>query len=126
MARGKNSAQSPKKANVEYINIDLRGSHRQDLIKWVETCEPLTDMLEKVANSGLKIGISFDNYNECFQASITQLPGVDDNGPTLVLIGRGGNIVQALQALLFKYFIVLEEELEDSDMRNQRGETDWS
>lgn len=125
MARGKPVPKPTVTRDVEYINIDIAKDMRPALLKWLESNPDVWDMLEKTADSGLKIGLSFDSYNECFQASITKLPERGMQGKTLVLIGRGGNLFQAVQALMYKYWVVLQCELENAEQRNQRGVTDF-
>ena len=124
MARGDN-AKNNKRPPVEYLNVDLNQARREELMKFVNEDRDWFDMVEKMCDSGLKIGLSFDSYNECMQASCTQIPD-SAGGTTVVLIGRGGNLLQALQALMFKYHIILEGEMVDLDAKNGRGHTDWS
>lgn len=126
MTNGKKPAKASDNRNVQYLNVDITKEMRGSLTKWLEQQPDLWDLLEKSLDSGLKFGCSYDHYNECFQAQFTQLPKDPKNPITLVLVGRGGNLVQAFQALLFKYWVVLEENLEDGDVRNPRGTVDWS
>lgn len=123
MARAKTPA--PKNPNTIYLNVDLTKEMKGSLVKWVEQNPNLLDQLEKALDSTLRFGCSFDTYNECFQASFTKLPPKGTVGTTLVLIGRGGNLLQAIQALVFKYFVVLQEDLEETGVQNPRGVSDW-
>lgn len=125
MARGKSSPKPSAQRNVEYVNVDLSKERKAELVEWCEKNPQLIDQLEKTLDSGLRLGAAWDSYNECFQASLTQLPERGSDGTTLVLMGRGATVFQALQALMFKYWVILEQELEDSDQRNPRGITDW-
>lgn len=126
MATAKKGGKPSDARNVQYLSVDLTKEMRASLIQWVNGNPDLWDLLEKSLDSGLKFGCSFDYYNECFQAQLTQLPKDVKNPVTLVLIGRGGTLVQAFQALLFKYWVVLEQNMEDGDVKNARGVTDWS
>lgn len=119
----KTTKPSEKAGSVQYLNVDLTDSMRKALVSWIETADIIA-RIEDVVLAGLKFGISQDSYNECMQASITKLGTIGQN-PTLVLVGRGGNIEQAIQAVLFKYFVVLQTHLEDGDVKNNRTVTDW-
>ena len=123
MVRGKK--QPEPKRDVRYLNVDLTKEMKSSLVKWLEEHPNLLEQLEKACDTGLKFGASFDNYNECFQAQFTRIPGFKEEQITLVLVGRGGTLLQAMQALVFKYFAVLNEELEDGEIKNGRGITDW-
>jgi hypothetical protein len=124
MAKGKPQSHRPY---VQYLNVDITTKSQRELfMKWLEVAQDYYDMLEKAIDSGLKFGASWDNYNSCFQAQFTKLPGDNEGGTTMVLVGRGGDLTQAIQALVYKYYIVLEENLEDLDIKNTRGKTDWS
>jgi len=116
----------PAATNVQYLNVDLTKEMKQSLVTWCEANPAILDLLEKALDSQLRFGASFDNYNECWQAQFTKLPPRGESGQTLVLVGRGGTLFQAIQAVLFKYFVVLQENLEDGDIKNPRGRTDWS
>lgn len=124
MARAKPQPK-PVVKDVQYLNVDLTKEMKGSLIKWCEDNPNVLDLLEKALDSGLRFGASFDNYNECWQSQFTKLPPRGEAGQTLVLVGRGGSLFQAIQAVLFKYYVVLQEELEDGDIKNARGVTDW-
>lgn len=113
------------RSSVQYLNVDLTKAYRADLLKWLEGAPDLWDCIEKVTDSGLRFGASYDAYNECMQATLTQMSDDTPGSQTVVLVGRGGNLKQAIEALFFKYFVVLDGEMVDLDRKNGRGETDW-
>lgn len=121
----RNTRPAPKKSDVVYLSCDLDKQLKKDLTAWVAQPMDYLDMIEKCADSGLKFGASFDHYNECFQASLTQPANEESGDITRVLIGRGGNMTQAIQALFFKYIVMLETHLDDMDRQNPRGVSDW-
>lgn len=110
---------------VSFLQVDLTKAHKAELAKWAEANPDLWNMIEKAVDSRLKFSMSWDDYNNCNQASLTKLPEDGKNGMTIVLIGRGASLLQATQALFFKYDVVLQKNLEDGDIRNARGVTDW-
>lgn len=115
-----------RNSDVQYLNVDLQKDNRDALLKWLESDIDLFDAIEKAIDTGLKFGASWDAYNECTQAQFTKLPQKAGE-LTVVLVGRGGDLTQAMQALIFKYQVILQGELlEDTDRKNQRGVTDWS
>lgn len=125
MARGK-STQSNKPRNLVYLQCDLTKEHKRDLVKWVESGVDLWDMLEKAIDSELRFGCGYDAYNDCTQASLTQITTDKGEQKTVVLVGRGPDLVKAMQSLFFKYHNILQGKMDDGDLKNQRGVTDWS
>jgi len=125
MARGK-SAPKQEKPSVIYLNVDLTLEHKQELADWAAKNKDVFGMLERVIDSTIRVGMSYDAYNDCVQCSLTKLPAAGSDDPTLVLVGRSQDLYKAVQAALFKYFVVLQENLEDGDIKNPRGRTDWS
>ena len=123
MARGKSRPE--KRSPVIYLQCDISSkAHKDKLIAWLEQPLDFVGIIEKLTDSGLKVSCSYDTYNDCFQAAITQVAETEGD-QTVVLVGRGGDQTQALQALFFKYYIMLEEKMEDLDSKNGRGHTDW-
>jgi len=119
---------NPKEAtnrHVTFLQVDLTKAHKAELVKWSEANPDLWNMIEKAVDSGLKFSMSWDDYNQCNQAALTKLPTPGKGVETMVLIGRGASLLQATQALFFKYHIILQTNLEDGELKNQRGITDW-
>lgn len=125
MARGQKQPKIAKPA-VIYLNVDLTLAHKDELAKWAKENADVFGMLERVIDSTIRVGMAYDSYNDCVQCSLTKLPEPGSDNPTLVLVGRSQDLYKAVQAALFKYFVVLSENLEDGDIKNPRGRTDWS
>lgn len=125
MARG-NKPPKQEKPAVIYLNVDLTPEHKPELIKWAKENPDIFGMIERIADSHIRVGMSYDVYNDCQQCTLTRLPRPGFDEPTLVLVGRSDEMLKAVQAAMFKYFVILQENLEDGDIKNPRGRTDWS
>lgn len=125
MSAKRQTRPTPKRPEVVFLSCDLDKQLKKDLLVWVSEPRDYLEMIEKCADSGLKFGASFDHFNECFQASLTQPASDENDNITRILIGRGGNMQQAIQALFFKYAVMLETRLDDMDRQNPRGVSDW-
>lgn len=124
MAR--NTRPAPKgKSDVVFLQCDLDKALKKQLQEWITGEHDYFDMIEKCVDSRLKFGAGFDDYNECFQASLTQVATLENGGITRILVGRGGNLLQAMQSLFFKYHVMLETHLDDLERQNPRGVSDW-
>ncbi len=111
-----------------FLNCDLDKQLKKDLVAWCAQQENLDvfNLFEKIVDSGIKIGMSYDAFNECMQCSLSKPITEGGKTKTYILVGRGGSLVQAIQAVLFKHFIMLEGTWEDLDRKNTRKETDWA
>lgn len=114
------------KPGVEFLNLDLTKGHREALKKWIEDGIDLWDCIDKSIDSGLKFACGFDAYNDCIMASLTKFPDNNRTGVTQVLVGRGPDLLKAIQALFFKYEVVLQRDFQAAEKVNPRGITDWS
>jgi len=123
---GKSKPKDSVRGKVEYIALDLTKANRADLVKWLESNPDLWDLIEKSCDSGLKFSVSHDDFHDCIQATLTKVPDDRVFGTTTVLIGRGPDMLKAIQALFFKHHIVLQETWDNPELRNPRGVTDWS
>ncbi len=111
-----------------FLNCDLDKQLKKDLVAWVaqEVAQDFIGMMERAIDSGLKFGAGYDAYNECWQASFSKPVTATGKTTTYILIGRGGNLTQAMQALFFKHYVMLDGSWEDLDRKNARRETDWA
>lgn len=125
MARG-NKPPKQEKPAVIYLNVDLTLEHKAELAAFAEEHKDVFSMLERIIDSTIRVGMSYDAYNDCVQCSLTKLPPPGSDESTLVLVGRSQDLYKAVQAACFKYFVVLQENMEDGDIKNPRGRTDWS
>jgi hypothetical protein len=125
MSRGKKPPAQPK-PSVIYLNVDLSVEHKKELAEWADKNQDILPMLERIIDSSIRVGLSYDAYNDCIQCSLTQFPKEGTDDPTLVLVGRSADLYKAIQAAMFKYFVILQENLEDGDLKNPRGRTDWA
>lgn len=121
----KSDATPQKWSDITYIRCELDSQLKADLTEWLKKKHDWLAYIEQAINDGLRFGTHEDEYNRCVEARLTALSksvGVD----TLVLQGRGPDMMAAIQALFFKHTIVLEGNWEELE-RNQ-SETryqDW-
>lgn len=113
-------------SDVLYLECDLDKAEKANLIEWVKEQRDYFDFIEKCVDSGLRVSLAFDSYHECFMCSLSKPLTTDGKTKTAVLVGRGGNLLQALQAAMYKHTVMLEGDWEDLGRKNARKETDWS
>lgn len=115
-------------SDAVFLNCDLDKQLKKDLVVWCgqEANQDVFNLFEKIVDAGIKIGLGYDAYNECFQCSLSKPVQEGSKSRTYILVGRGGNLVQAVQACLFKHFVMLDGTWEDLDRKNARKETDWA
>ena len=103
-----------KWSDITYIRCELDDALRKDLLIWLKKDHNWLAYIEAEADSGLRFGCHQDGRNNCMEARLTLLSnsiGVS----TLVLQGRGPDLLKAIQALFFKHYVVLERNWENLD-----------
>lgn len=120
-----NPQKDPSKwSEITYIRCDLDDALKVNLKDWLKGKHDWFGYIEKEVDSGLRFGAHHDSYNSCFEARLTALAksvGVN----TLVLQGRGPDLMSAMQALFFKHYVVLECQWEDLDRENSGRFSTW-
>jgi len=111
---------------IDYIRCDLDTTLKGELANWVKAQKhDWFGYIEQAIADGLRFGVHTDVYNNCVEARLTLLSnsiGVD----TLVLQGRGPDVLKAIQSLFYKHYIVLEKDWEHLDRFGPKGAGDWS
>jgi hypothetical protein len=104
------SVEPRKWSEIEYIRCELDAKLRGDLAEWLKKNKhDWFAYIENAVADGLRFGAHNDEYNKCVEARLTLLSNsVQVN--TLVLQGRGPDLMTAIQALFFKHHIVLEKD----------------
>ncbi len=113
-----------KWSDITYIRCELDKGLKTELTEWLKKKHDWLGYIEKTVDDGLRFGTHRDEYNNCYEARLTALAqsvGVN----TLVLQGRGPDVMSAIQALFFKHYIVLEGKWEDSDHDRSNRFSEW-
>lgn len=113
-------------SDITYIRCELDKNQKAELEKWLKSAKhDWFSYIEQALNDGLRFATHEDNYNRCVEARLTLLSqsiGVN----TLVLQGRGPDMLAAIQALFYKHFVVLEKNWEDLDHDRENSRySDW-
>jgi len=111
-------------SEISYLRCELDKQLKTDLAAWVKQKHDWLAYIEREVGSELRFSIHQDKYNNCIEARLTllaQSTGVN----TLVLQGRGPDLLAAVQALFFKHYVVLERNWEDLDRPKADRYSDW-
>lgn len=98
----------PKPEFKGFIRCDLDDDQKARIKKQTPDVDKLFDSVEALVDAGYKFGFSRDNYNNCYQCSLT-CNNKESPNYLWCLTGRGPNLGSALMVLLFKHFEVLLE-----------------
>lgn len=113
-----------KWSDITYIRCELDKQLKADLAEWLKKKHDWLSYVEKEIGAGLRFAVHQDQYNNCIEARLTAMSqSVDVN--TLVLQGRGPDMLAAIQALFFKHYVVLEGDWEELDRDNAGRYQDW-
>jgi len=124
MAKSSDNDRRSSWSNIQYIRCELDTKLKGNLKKWLDQTHDWLGYIEAAAIDGLRFGAHEDAYNKCIEARLTllsQSTGVD----TLVLQGRGPDLLTAIQALFYKHLIVLEKDWENLDRAPEYKFTEW-
>jgi len=113
-------------SEIHYIRCDLDTALKAELSTWVKDKKhDWFAYIEQAILDGLRFGCHTDAYNSCIEARLTLLSqsvGVD----TLVLQGRGPDMLKAIQSLFYKHHIVLEKDWTSLDRFEAIKSGDWA
>lgn len=114
-----------KWSDITYLRVELDKQLKADLVEWLKKKHDWMSYIDTAVQNGLRFGAHEDAYNHCFEARLTALSqSVGIN--TLVLQGRGPDLLAAIQALFFKHLIVLEQNWEELDRNpSETRYQDW-
>lgn len=91
---------------VSFFNVNLSSDDRDRFSGWrTENAESWTTEFSQLIADGYKIGITWDDGNACFIASIT---GKVEGTPNFncCITARSNDWLEALELLMFKHFVV--------------------
>jgi hypothetical protein len=93
----------------KFINYDLLKEEKEQLKLWKAFQDKLQDMLETVCEAGYDVTIKRDSFSGGYAAWLR--PNKDDHPHSgFILAGRGSTGVRALRDVLFKHFVLFDQE----------------
>jgi len=120
-----NSKNSPQTwSDIEYIRCELDGQLKKDLQEWLKGKHDWFAYIEQAVSAGLRFQVLEDKFHSCYEARLTSIAQSTDRN-TFVLQGRSATMLQAIQSLFFKHFIVLEMDWESLERDESRRYEDW-
>lgn len=109
MARKNGSSSSNSQPPHRFLDIRLNERQKDDLRGYDLEEEFPRDMVDDLVRQGYKYSLSYDPKNDTYIASLTdRLPGSAFQSTTLT--GRGSTAANAHAALLYRHFVVANEE----------------
>jgi hypothetical protein len=94
----------------DFVSCELSDKERQIVKENIMPANAILTNLHELAFAGIKVSLSYNKQNDCFQAFAT---GGQNSGPEfsgLCLAGRGPAVDSALTVLFFKHFEILKED----------------
>jgi len=113
-----------KWSDITYLRCELDKQLKADLQEWLKKKHDWLTYIEQSVGAGLRFQVLEDEFHKCFEARLTAMSnsvGVN----TLVLQGRGPDMLSSIQALFFKHFVVLEQNWEELDRPDSSRYTEW-
>lgn len=108
MLGDKMAAKKPKNTSgVKWVDISLSVAESKAMKEAYAQGDKLSDDLERIIDSGYKITLSADTYNECFACYI--IPK-DEKNPNfgMILTARGSDIWKAARGALFRHYVLFQ------------------
>jgi hypothetical protein len=104
-----------------YIDCILSKEQKDDWKSRVYSDTEILDAFERLEDSGYRLGCSWDEYNECYSATLSPTDSNDPNAG-YILTGRGRDARGAASQLLYKHLIVLDGDWQDVPNHSRK---DW-
>lgn len=101
------STQSNAMANARFINIALTKEQSAFLKAKQFTSDDAFAHLERLLDDGYKLSVSYDDYHNCFSASLVPI-GVDHMHAGFILAGKGSSALKAVKQLMYIHYELLD------------------
>ena len=114
-AKGKAKKQD-KIPDFRFINIVFTEEMKENINAWLTTSGDLTGWVDTLVGQGYRVGLQFDEHNDCYSASITNRSGPVQFRNVCFTV-RAGDVWTALgRAVAIHFGIAAEEwgQLEES------------
>ena len=103
----RSSKKSDKMVPIEFINWELSKEEKIAARSYEVSLESLMGMLERLVDDGYRVSFKRDDYNKCFNCSITE-PAKTDGSSSRCIVSRGPTAGDAIRVACFKHFELLE------------------
>lgn len=106
------SKQKPKAArfnDAKFVNYELNVDEKRSCKQWLPSLEEYDDALLKFVDQGYRVSVKFDNYTEAYSAFGQSFDAGNINAG-LILTGRGSTPAKAIKQMLYKHFLVFDQE----------------
>lgn len=103
----KSSKKSDKSMSIEFINWELTKEEKIAAKSYEVSLETLMGMLEGMVDDGYRISFKRDDYNKCFNCSITE-PTRTDGSASRCIVSRGPSVGDAVRVAMFKHHVLLD------------------
>ncbi|HET8671482.1 MAG TPA: hypothetical protein VFM05_12890, partial [Candidatus Saccharimonadales bacterium] len=102
------AAKTKKQTNsIVWVDISLSAAEGKAMREMYATGEKLEGDLMRILDSGYKVTLSHDDYNNADACFL--IPKGDDNPNTgMILTARGSDFWKALRGALFRHFVLFE------------------
>lgn len=117
-SKSKKPTTEKKTWGTTFIECELNEQHKEALKKWDVKGTEAFDGLDRLINDGYKISFAQDVYHDCVAAFATS-PANDGGVREYTLSARGPGLLQALRALCYKHFIMLDQRWVDPERPNK-------
>jgi hypothetical protein len=97
----------PAFGNSKFINFSLTDDQKKALKALLYTAENFIEDLDRIANSGYKVSISWDDYGSCFACFWTQKDPKHENAG-FVLTARGSTSLKAFKQAMYLHFQIFD------------------
>jgi len=96
-----------KKSTVQWVDISLSVAESKAMKDMYADGQKLSDDLEKLIDSGYKVTLSADTYNDAFACFI--IPKDESNANFgMILTARGSDIWKAARGALFRHYVLFQ------------------
>lgn len=100
-----------------FVDCNLDTAMKAQAKSWIlQNVEDIWSKVSALVDDGYKVSFALDRYHDAYQASLSyQVNGHANSG--LTLSGRGPDMQGALGMLLFKHYVVLDQDWSNGTQR---------
>lgn len=100
---------TPRFNNVQFINWSLTIEQKQDCKQFLITDGDYDEALLVIIQAGYKVTTSYDEYRDCFTASIVPAQN-GKNNQGYILTGKGSTPLKAIRQALYIHYRIMDED----------------
>jgi hypothetical protein len=99
----------PRFNDVQFVNWSLSFEQKQDCKNFLVTEGDHDEALLTIIQAGYKVTVSYDNYRDCFTASIVPTQDAKSN-QGFILTGKGSTPLKAARQVLYIHYRIMDED----------------